>query len=316
MPNFTNQISRSAAGDALVPEQHITGIIQEATKQSVMLSRAKIARMSSKVLKQPVLSTLPDAYWVDGDDGLKQTSEAAWKDLTITAEELAVIVPIPDAVINDANIPLWDEVKPLLAEAIGKKIDQAALFGVGKPASWPEGLVPAATAAGNVVQQKAGQDIGVAVAELGQKLAAQGYSTNGFAAAPGLQWELVGARNADGLPIYTTSLAGNTPTGLYGYPLNEVSNGSWNAAAAKLLAADWNKVLIGVRQDITYEIFKEGVVSDNTGKVVVNLMQQDMKAMRVVMRVGFQVAKPVTALEAADAKRFPAGIITAPAPGA
>ena len=46
-------------------------------------------------------------------------------------------------------MPLWDQVKPLIAEAIGKKVDQAALFGVDKPASWPTAVIPAATAAGN-----------------------------------------------------------------------------------------------------------------------------------------------------------------------
>lgn len=307
-------IGRSAMGEALMPDAVISGVLKDAAKQSVMLTRAKQVRMSTKKAKQAVLSSLPDAYWVDGDTGMKQTTEAGWKDVVITAEELATIVPIPDAVIDDADIPLWDEVQPLIAESIGKKVDQAAIFGVDKPSSWAEGLIPAATAAGNVVQQAAGTDIGVAVAQLGQKLAGQGFSINGFACAPGLQWELVGARNADGLPIYTTTLAGSTPTGLYGFPLNEVSNGAWNATSAKLLAADWSKVVVGIRQDITYELFKEGVVSDSDGKVLVNLMQQDMKALRVVMRIGYQVANPVTALQATESKRFPAGIIT-PAAG-
>src|SRR5699024_8131642 len=123
----------------------------EAPKSSVVLDRAKQVRMSSKKAKQPVLATLPEAYWVDGDTGLKQTTKNTWTGLTITAEELAVIVPIPDAVVDDANVPLWDQIKPLLAEAIGLKVDRAALFGVDKPASWPTGMVPGAIAAGNVV---------------------------------------------------------------------------------------------------------------------------------------------------------------------
>ena len=34
--------------------------------------------MSAKFKKQPVLSALPVAYFVNGDTGLKQTTEAAW----------------------------------------------------------------------------------------------------------------------------------------------------------------------------------------------------------------------------------------------
>lgn len=310
MPTYDKSISRDSAGKALIPDSYVNSVLQEATYSSVVLQRAKNVRLSTKKTTQPVLATLPDAYWLQGDTGMKQTSDVTWKDLTITAEELAVIVPIPDAVIDDASINMWNSIKPLLAQAIGKKIDQAALFGVDKPTSWPEGVVPAATAAGNVVQQAAGKDMGVAVAELGEKIAGQGYAVNGFVAAPGLQWKLVGLRDQQGTPIYTNGLAGSTPTGLYGYPLNECLNGSWNAAAAQLLAADWSKFIVGIRQDITYEIFREGVISDESGKVILNMIQQDMRAMRVVMRVGFQVAAPATSLAAGEAKRYPAGIIT------
>lgn len=310
MPTYDKSISRDSAGKALIPDAYVNSVLQEATYSSVVLQRAKNVRLSTKKTTQPVLATLPDAYWLQGDTGMKQTSDVTWKDLTITAEELAVIVPIPDAVIDDASINMWNSIKPLLAQAIGKKIDQAALFGADKPTSWPEGVVPAATAAGNVVQQAAGKDMGVAVAELGEKIAGQGYAVNGFVAAPGLQWKLVGLRDQQGTPIYTNGLAGSTPTGLYGYPLNECLNGSWNAAAAQLLAADWSKFIVGIRQDITYEIFREGVISDESGKVILNMIQQDMRAMRVVMRVGFQVAAPATSLAAGEAKRYPAGIIT------
>lgn len=310
MPTYDKSISRDSAGKALIPDAYVNSVLQEATYSSVVLQRAKNVRLSTKKTTQPVLATLPDAYWLQGDTGMKQTSDVTWKDLTITAEELAVIVPIPDAVIDDASINMWNSIKPLLAQAIGKKIDQAALFGVDKPTSWPEGVVPAATAAGNVVQQAAGKDMGVAVAELGEKIAGQGYAVNGFVSAPGLQWKLVGLRDQQGTPIYTNGLAGSTPTGLYGYPLNECLNGSWNAAAAQLLAADWSKFIVGIRQDITYEIFREGVISDESGKVILNMIQQDMRAMRVVMRVGFQVAAPATSLAAGEAKRYPAGIIT------
>lgn len=306
MAGFANIIGRSDA-EGLLPDQVINEIIQEAPKSSVILDRAKPVRMSSKKAKQPVLSSLPEAYWVDGDTGMKQTTKNAWTGLTITAEELAVIVPIPDAVIDDANVPLWDQIKPLLAEAIGKKVDDAGLFGVDKPASWPTAIIPGAIAAGNTVEAGTGADLGVDVASLGQMVAEDGFGITGFATKPGLQWQLVGLRSETGVPIYTPSLSAGTPAGLYGYPLNEVMNGSWDADAATLLAADWSKFVVGIRQDITYDLFSEGVISDASGKVILNLMQQDTKALRVVFRVGFQVAKPITRV--AGGTGYPAGVI-------
>jgi hypothetical protein len=65
----------------------------------------------------PVLSALPVTYWVSGDTGLKHTSETAWAGVTLTAEEIACIVPIPEAVINDASFDVWTELRPALAEA-------------------------------------------------------------------------------------------------------------------------------------------------------------------------------------------------------
>ena len=311
MPESINIIGRSDLAPQMIPDQEVTQIIQMAPEQSVMLANARKVRLSSKQYKQPVLSTLPDAYWVNGDTGLKQTTKADWDGLTITAEELAVIVPIPDAVVQDSKINLWGEIRPLIAEAIGKKVDQAAIFNVDKPSSWPTAIVPAATAAGNYVVRGTGADLGVDVASLGAKVAKQGYGINGFICRPGMQWELVGLRDNNGQPIYTP-LAGSPNNGLYGYKLNEVMNGAWDSTAAELIALDWSKQLVGIRQDVTYEIFSEGVISDSDGKVLLNLMQQDTKALRVVFRVGYQVAKPKTRVQGQTA--YPGGVIMPTSP--
>lgn len=311
---YTDIIGRATISDSALPDSISNEIIQEAPKSSIILDRARRVPMSKKKAKQPVLSALPSAYWVNGDTGLKQTTGAEWKDQYITAEELAVIVPIPDALVDDSDIPLWDEIKPLLVEAIGTKLDEAAIFGVDKPESWPQGIVPQAITAGNAVTRGTNADIAADVAALGSLVAQDGFAVNGFASMPGYNWQLIGMRSEQGAPIYTPSLSAGTPAGLYGYPLNESFNGAWNSASAELLAADWNKFVVGVRQDITFDLFKEGVISDAEGKVVLNLMQQDSKALRVVFRAGFQISNPKTRANPDDATRFPAGVLVPTAP--
>lgn len=307
MAGYTEMITRGSSGPT-VPEPVSDQIIKELPHASVLLNRARQIRMSSKTLKQPILSALPDAYWVNGDTGLKQTTKAEWGSQTITAEELAALVVVPDALFDDSNVPIWDEVRPLLVEAIGRKVDQAGLFGTDKPTSWPTAIVPSAIAAGNTVEEGTNADIAADVAALGGLVAADGFAVNGFAAKPGLNWQLVGLRDTNGTPIYTPSLSAGAPSGLYGYPLNEVTNGSWNAATASLLAADWSKFIVGVRQDITFDISKDGIISDADGKVIVNAYQQDSKILRVVFRVGFQVANPVTRV--GGTTRYPAAVLT------
>lgn len=302
-------LGRSDAGEQLVPDEHIKTIIEEVPQQSVMLQRAQTVRMSSKKQKQPVLATLPEAFWVDGDTGLKQTSKATWKGVTMTAEELAVIVPIPDAVIDDATVDLWNIIKPQLVAAIGRKIDQATLFGVDKPDSWPTDIVSGATNAGNTVSVGVKKNHADATIELAEKLGAQGHSVNGFVGRPGLGWKIRGLKDANGTYYYGSPANVGAAGSFFGYPIDEAKNGAWDATKAELILADWTKFIIGIRQDITFETFSEGVISDAAGKVLFNLMQQDSKAMRVVMRLGFQVANPLNVLEPDEAHRYPAGVV-------
>lgn len=150
--NFNNTIGRTDLGASLIPDEVSQEIIQTVPESSVLLTRAKRMRMSSKKKTQPVLASLPEAYWVQ-EGALKQTTKTGWEDVNITAEEMAVIVPIPDSVVDDAKINLWDTIKPLIAEAFGKKIDEAGIFGVDKPATWGLDILAGAAAAGTNIAQ-------------------------------------------------------------------------------------------------------------------------------------------------------------------
>lgn len=289
--------------DTIIPEPVAADIIQDAIHQSIVLNRARRVPMSSATQKQPVLTALPEAYWVQADTGLKETTDGAWAPSTLTAEELAAIVVIPDAVYADSSIDMWGALRPLIAEAMGAKIDAAAIFGTDAPTSWPDGLVPGAVAAGNTMA--AGTDIGTAVANLAAKIAStSGYSVNGFIVPPGQTWRLLGMRASDGHPIYNNGQ-------LYGMNTDELRNGTWpvTTPTTELVEVDWTKVLIGVRQDITVKMLDQAVLTDATGKVLINLAQQDCQAMRVVMRVGFQVTAPATRIAGAAGTKYPAGVV-------
>lgn len=305
--NVNSIIASGDLGGGLIPTEYATQIIQDAPKSSVSLTRMRQIRMSTRTRTQPVLDSKPIAYWVGGDTGLKQTTKQAWSGLSITAEEMAAIVPIPEAVIADSGIPLWNEVQPRLAAALGYKLDQATLFGVDKPSSFPDGIIPQAIAAHNTLTQ--GKDLAKDVATMGQKLAEQGFAMNGFAAQPGLRWQLIGLRNNNGTPIYTPSLSAEAPSTLYGFPLNEVNNGAWDPKKAMLIGADWSNFVVGLRQDITFKMLDQAVITDDNGKVILNLAQQDCVAMRVTFRVGFQIANPINDVQSDKAKRFPAYVI-------
>ena len=314
MAGFNDLITRT---DVPIPTEEVGELLKVMPEESVLLKRARRQPMSTKTVKQTIMTTFPDAYWVDGDTGLKQTTKQSFSQPTMTAEELAVIAVVPDAVIDDSSLPIWETLRPYLAEAIGKKVDAAAIYGTDKPASWPLALVPGAIAAGvitpgNLAATPADKrkDAGQLVADLGLKMARDaGANLSGLIAQAGTGWELDRIRDADRRPIYD-GVAG----ALRGVPFDELKNGAWSDVgtgdtAVPLIGVDWSQVYIGIRQDITVKMLDQAVISDAAGKVVFNLAQQDAKALRIVFRVGYQAVMPVNHQQLDAAKRFPAGVI-------
>lgn len=311
-------ITRDAADDPLVPTPVAQQIIQELPTTSAAMARARRVPMSTKSQRQPVLSVLPAAYFVNGDTGLKQTTGQDWTNLSLVAEEIACIVAIPEAYLDDAQVPIWNEVRPRIVEAIGALFDGAVLFGVNKPATWGDAIVPGVGAfagrADHIVTAGSGDDLAQDVAAVALAIRRDGFGVNGFAAAPGFTWELVGMRSSQGVPIYQPTLQqGVSDSGmLYGYPLNESLNAAWDDAGAdgaKLIMGDWTKAIIGTRQDISFKVFTESVITNAAGDVMLNLMQQDAVALRCVARFGWAVANPVTAREPNSQNRYPFGYL-------
>ena len=309
----TDIITR-ADTEQLMPDDVARDIIKGLPQASIALSRFRRVNMSSKVQRQPVLSALSQAYFVNGDTGLKQTTKNAWAGKELVAEEIAAIIPVPQAVLADTDYDLWAEVKPDLVEAAGQLIDQAVLFGVGRPSTWAQGIVPAAAAAGNTVVRGAvnGSGLDADVIRAMRLVAADGHPVTGFAADALLEYDLLGLRDGDGRPIFTSSLQdGAAGRGLYARPFTYLNNGGWLAAQADLIAGDWTQAVLGIRQDITWSIHTEGVISDSSGNVVLNLMQQNSAALKMTMRVGFQVANPLSRRAALtpEANRYPFAVL-------
>ena len=95
-----NIIDRSGA-ESLIPTQESNEIIQGVVTQSAVLSRGrKLANMTSKQFKMPVLDMLPIAYFVNGDTGQKKTTKQMWDKKFITAEEMNKHL----AIINECYI--------------------------------------------------------------------------------------------------------------------------------------------------------------------------------------------------------------------
>ncbi len=205
-------ISREQA-EALIQEQLINTIQQDTPKSSVFMGMArKLPNMTSKQTRMPVLDMLPMAYWVTGDTGFKQTSEQAWDNVYLTAAELAVIVPIPEAVLDDASFDILGEVQPRVVEAIGQRVDSAVIFGINRPADWDLDIISRARQAGNNVAVGSTPDYyNLIMGENGviAKVEDDGYMATGVISSMGMRAKLRGLKTEYGQPIFKTDMQGS-----------------------------------------------------------------------------------------------------------
>jgi HK97 family phage major capsid protein len=304
VPNYNNIISRSDV-DTFIPEEVATEVLQAAVQQSAALSLFPHINMSTKTRRMPVLAALPVAYFVNGDTGLKQTTEMAWGGKYLEAEEIAAIVPVPEAVLDDADFDLWAQVQPRLAEAIGRTLDAAIFNGTNKPATWPTAIVPGAIAAGNTYERGTNTaDLGGIAADVSglfSVVESDGYVVDGLVANGTYKGLMRNARDANG--VLLSEVSGGT---IYGAPIKYAMTGLWPTdGTAEAIAGDFTQGILGIRQDLTYKLLDQAVITDDTGRVIYNLPQQDMVALRVVARYGFQVANAMTWENANDATRYP-----------
>lgn len=308
MPN-NNIITRTDA-EALIPVEESKEIITAVRQSSAALSlMRKLPNMTAKQRTLPVLSSLPVAGFVNGDNGLKAVSAAAWDKKIITAEEIAVIIPIPEAVLDDAQYDVWAELKPSIVEAFGKVIDAAIFFSVNKPTSWENGIVTSAISKGNVITRSNVSDIVQDINLLMGKVEEDGFDVTGFAGDISNKSSLRGLRDQNGGLLFQPSLTADTPSTLYAQPINYVKNSSWDKTQALLVGGDFSQAVYAIRQDMTYKILDQAVISDGDGRIIYNLAQQDMVALRCVMRLGWQLPNPVTALNPDGTTRYPFAVL-------
>lgn len=306
---YDNITSRTDAA-ALIPEEVVNAVLTKATEESAAMTMFRRVPVSRGQARMPVLSALPVAYWVTGDTGLKQTTELAWANKFINIEEIAVLLPVANNVADDIEFAIWDEAEPVIAEAVGRTLDAAVFFGTGAPGTFPTNINAAAAAAGNNNTVGNLAAAGGFFGDFDETLAlleADGYEYTGVVARTTVKAQFRAARNAQGDRLDSDRIGGDLKS-IDGNPILYTMRGLWPANTA-LFAGDWTQFVLGVRKDVTFEMFREGVIQDQTGAIVFNLMQQDMSAMRVTFRAGWQVANPINYEQAVEASRYPAAVL-------
>lgn len=279
---------------ALLARQDINEIIKPAMSSSVALASFRQIRMSAGTARMPVLGALPTAGFVNQYDstadpvvaGKKPTSKVSWTNKELVAEEIAVIVPVHENILDDSNFDIWGEVRPLVAQEFGRVLDAAIFFGTNKPATWLDpALIPGAIAAGNVVTEGTGEDLAADFNEAFGEVEDDGFDVNSAFTGRFLRRELRGLRDDVGQPIYLDALRSDQGTAsIYGQDLRYFARGGWDRDVATALVGDSSAVVLGIRQDMQVKLLDQATVGG------INLAEQDMVALRFKFRVAFATA--------------------------
>jgi HK97 family phage major capsid protein len=287
---------------ALIQEEYSNLLLDTVEESSAVIKAFGTVPLGTKVTNAPVLASLPEASWVseiapsDTDTtGVKPTSKATWDKKQFVVEEVAVIIPVHEDVLEDATEDIISSITKLGGTAIGKKLDQAVLFGVDKPATWTSlDLFAAATEAGNVYQVSTTpgeSDLAGSIFQAAGAVADSGADPSKILSASGLRFRLANLRANDGTAILSRTMgdSGSFVDSIAGLDAAFVKNGAWDNTTALALVADADRVKIGVRQDITVKFLDQATVNG------ISLAETDRVALRFKARYAYVLGNTMTA---------------------
>lgn len=289
----------------------------------------RLPDMRGKTYKLNVNANLPVAGWVKNSQTIpnaegteinrKPISTYAFKGVDIVAEELSVIVPVSENTLADVEnfgIELAQELQEQVIGAFQEAIDATVFFGTNSPWSNFGGLVPAASTAEAVVtwDGQAGTSFYQAINDAMTLVEQSGYLPNAILGGPTLNSAFRGAITNLGVNV--------TDQGEIGRLARHVDlTGGFNESSAFAVVGDFRYLVYAFREDMTMKLLTESVLQDpNSGAILYNLAQQDMVALRFVMRLGFALPNPVNRVSgvlssdgkyiARGSKAYPFAIIT------
>lgn len=284
----------------LIQDAYASEFIAHTTKSSVVLGAFPTKNLGTKTTNLPVLATKPHAGWVGESftdpTGVKPVSKVTWSNKTLVVEELAVIVPVHENVIDDATIGVVSEITRTGAEAIAFALDAAVLRGHNKPLSWvSDDLFTSARGGDNVIavgDTGTEDDLAGTLLQAAESMS-ELYDPTTLVARKGLRYRLANLRAVTGEPIFMASMSDNPGAADSVYGLNTywatgtvaATGGGdelvWDPEEAEALIVDRSRVIIGVRQDITVKYLTEASIGG------VSLAETDMVALRFKARFAY-----------------------------
>lgn len=290
---------------SLFKPQFVAGVFQKAIEQSFVLKNAtRLPNMTGKTMDMDILSNLPMAYWKNADIEHAKLTTLGLTGKRIYAETVEVILPIAIDSINDAQGDLKKLITDRLAEALASTIDTAVIQGKNKPANFREGIIPSCINANAKVTL--GNNLYNALNDAMGLVEESDYEVSAFVGGLNTKKMFRSMLDQSGQPIAGTEIDA--------MPKLFVKNGAWDKTLASLLVGDLKQVYYSMRQELEVTVLTEATLKDpthvdsNGNPIEYNLAQQDMIALKVKARMGWEIPNPVS-IETQGKTHFPFAIV-------
>lgn len=285
MAGITHDDVKALIETELAPK--IVESVIEKSQAFKLLTRIK--DMNANQLKIKVVDSLPVAYYQSSPTAHKKLSKMSWKGVEMTAEEIAVIVPIAEADLRDANYDIEGALRRGVEGAIANLIDGAVFFGTNKPTSFPDGIVSQAVTKGKTVERDTTKSMYSQISDAMGLVEDQGYDVTGILGGPSLKKTFRDMTDTTGQLI--------TGDEISALPRAIVKNGAWDNDTALSVVGDFAQAVYSVRQDLEVKVLTEGVIQDpSTGTILHNLAQDDMVGFRFTFRYSWAMPLPANQL--------------------
>jgi HK97 family phage major capsid protein len=229
-----------------------------------------------------------DGYWIDAME-VKPKDAPTFETYELVAEKMAVIVPLEDQLIEDADTDIASVVREDVVGAFAETLDRTYMgYEVTSPFT---DSISGNTPAGHTITFGTGVDLAEDFSLAMASIEAAGFVTTGAIAHPAVKHILRNLRDATNQPIFAENLRdGITTYTVFGIPIcftRQVEQ-TGSPAESEILLAYWDYVFIGDRVGLQISKSTEATLTQGT-EAPINLWEQDMTAFRFVTRKGFVI---------------------------
>jgi HK97 family phage major capsid protein len=286
-----NELSE-AAGGIFVPDELAKELNMLIRDASCVEKLARHVPMKRLRMVRRMQADGVDGYWVDAM-AVKPKDAPTFQTYELQAEKMAVIIPVEDQLLEDADTDIASVIREDVVGAFGEMLDRTYM-GYEPTSPFPMSLSGSCPVA-NTIAFGTGVDLAADFSLAMAALEANGFSATGAIAHPATMHQLRNLRDAVNQPIFAENLKdGVTSYTVFGVPICFTRQVQQLGGLSEILLLHKPYVFIGDRVGLQIAMSNEATLTQGT-EADLNLFEMDLTAFRFVTRKAFTV-KDVNAL--------------------